>query len=135
MKQSISDILTIQRAVLMAWAEEENYGENWGAEFCAKSRAKWLASIAETRVSVTDLTVSEATLLGFPLWDGSGLRLVPFWLYRNLAEGQELTCIDGKKKAVTAEYQNHESPGYIDNDHRGGALAYGFMPADLVAAS
>lgn len=83
------------------------------------------------RVNVTDLTAKQAGELGFGLWDEtSNLHLIPYFLYDFLEYGQELTSISGSVKTVTPEYKDIESDNYIDNDHRFGCLAYGFIPKE-----
>ena len=83
------------------------------------------------RVTVTDLTTTDVTELGWPTWsDERPITLIPFYLYDYLEYGQELTCIDGGKTVVTPDYRNSKSNDYIDNDHRYGYIAHGFYPKE-----
>lgn len=132
MKHAVEQILTIYRNILLPYAEGAQYGENWGAEFVQENADKSHARNADIKVDFSELTSEEATLLGFPLWDESGVRLVPLWLYDHMAIGQDLVDINGATMTVTAEYKDQSNPAaYMDNDHRGGATAWGFMPLDL----
>lgn len=129
MKPSIQKILTIYRAIMLPAAEGQQYGENLGDEFVRKNAAESAARIVGTRVDFGDLTDAEAELLGFPLWSKeTGIRLVPLWLYAHMAPGQTLHCIDGSSIVVADNYTTRDGGNYIDNDHRGGAIAYGFIP-------
>lgn len=83
------------------------------------------------RVLVVDLTRSETEELGWPTWsDDCPMVMIPFYLYDYLEFGQKITCIDGDEITVSPGYDNPKSGNdiYIDNDHRGGYLAYGFYP-------
>lgn len=130
MKDVVRNILTVQHGVLLPWAERRQY-KSWPADFADKNQREAEERVADIRITFADLTSSEAETLGFGLWDESGLRLVPLWLYDHIAEGQELTCISGEKVVVGPDYKTQGVAGYIDNDHRGGMIAWGFMPADL----
>ena len=95
----------------------------------SERNSKLLDSIG--RVNVMDLTSEQAKGLGFGLWDEeTNLHLIPFFLYDFLEYGQTFTSIGGDDRIVTPGYQDTNSGSYIDNDHRFGCLAYGFVPKD-----
>ena len=132
MKDAVQKILTITYSILVPFAEGEQY--NWSSEFVQTHAAKARARSAGVRVNFADLTDAEAELLGFPLWsEETRMRMIPLWLYRHIAFGQTLTCIDGTTLVVAPNYEEKGAEGYIDNDHRGGALAYGFIPTEAVS--
>ena len=82
------------------------------------------------RVNLSDLTINQVETLGWPTWsDDLPIILIPLYLYDFLDFGQTLTCIDGEEIMVAPGY-NKSGPNsnYIDNDNRGGFLAYGFYP-------
>ena len=62
--------------------------------------------------------------LGFGNWDGS-LILLPEWVYPYIADGETLICISGETMV--------KGQDYIDQDTRGGWLAFGFKgPVDVL---
>lgn len=130
MKKAVQEILTIYRALMLPVAERRQY-KNWHPVFAQQNEARHHEGVANIRVDFSELTSEEATLLGFPLWDESGLRLIPLWLYDHIAVGQTLTDINGVSTFVHEDYMVEGSENYIDNDHRGGATAVGFVPLDL----
>lgn len=75
-------------------------------------------------------TATELNKLGFAYWtkeidaDGKILMLIPGKYYSKLTDGLELECIDGKK-VVYNSAAKYPDAGYVDNDTRGGMLAYG----------
>ena len=76
----------------------------------------------DQRVTVCDLqTISRSQLysLGFANWDGS-LVLLPLWALGLIKHGEILTSISGDTVMVGKDY--------IDDDTRGGAIAFGFYP-------
>lgn len=133
MKTSVQNILTIYRGIMLPHAEGVQYAKSWGSDFVKENQERSLSRTKDIKVCFSDLTAIEAELLGFPLWDESGLRLIPLWLYDHIAIGQSLKCIDGETKKVTENYKQSGNPDYMDNDHRGGATAWGFMPSDIEA--
>ena len=127
MKSTVSQILSIAAATLGPAAEADLYG-SWTDDFRKKNAERAKARVAAWKVDFSDLSDTEAELLGFGLWSNElPIRLIPLWLYKHIASGQTLTCIDGSTMVVTDAYQSH-GDGYIDNDHRGGCLAWGFIP-------
>ena len=62
--------------------------------------------------------------LNFGRWsDDSQLRLIPLYLWHCIANGEVLTCIDGKTKIKGLDE--------IDLDVRFGCIAYGFDRRNL----
>lgn len=59
---------------------------------------------------------------GFRNWDGTML-LLPLWALAHMQDGECLTCIDGSTVTVGTDY--------IDDDTRGGCIAYGIPRADI----
>lgn len=104
---------------------------NWGSEFVArylKETARFALN-KHGKISLMGITVEQCDDLGFAKWSAeSPIRLIPIWLYEHLATGDTLHCIDGTKVVVLDDYSVRESAGYIDNDCRGGCLAYGVIP-------
>jgi hypothetical protein len=109
--------------------------QSWGFAYGLKHAGETLDGLRETgRVDVTALDVEHLDALDFGLWSDEpddpahGLRLIPVWLYPFLKPGQTLTSIDGSTTVVGDDYTNSSDPGYIDNDNRGGFIAYGVIP-------
>lgn len=128
MKEAVRQILTITGATLLPAAEARQY-TSWDADFAQQNADRALRRVAGIRVDFSELTDAEAECLGFPLWsEETGIRLIPLWLYPHIAPGQTLKSINGTEVVVTEQYTEQGSEGYIGNDHRGGATAYGFVP-------
>lgn len=126
----------IRKLMLYAVAAPLVY-ETWGFGFSLKEMGENLqACSAHGRIDVTGFTVAELDALDFGRWSddegdpAKGLRLLPLWLYPYLKAGQELMSIDGSKLVLGDQYYKRDSgaPGYMDNDNRGGFLAYGVIP-------
>lgn len=129
MKPAVQQILTITGATLLPAAEAQQYTA-WGRDFAEENAKKARNRVASISVNFADLTDAEAELLGFQLWsEETGIRLIPLWLYPHIASGQTLHGIFGETVVVSADYTSKDSLYYLDNDHRGGAIAYGFKPA------
>lgn len=134
MKTAVRQILTITGATLLPAAEGRQY-TSWGSKFADENAERALERVKGVRVNFSDLTDFEAELLGFPLWsEQSGIRLIPLWLYPHIAAGQTLHGIFDETVVVPEDYTEKTSSCYLDNDHRGGAIAYGFIPAEDVAS-
>lgn len=106
--------------------------KTWPDDFCRQELNELSNEIVKQlgRVSLEGLTKDEADMLGFGRWDEeSSLRLAPIWLYPFLTPGEKLHSISGDSTIVGEDYTNHDATGYIDNDQRGGYLAYGVMAA------
>ena len=106
--------------------------KNWSDDFCRQQLNELRDKIIEQlgRISLAGLTKDEAESLGFGKWsDSSALRLAPVWMYPFLTPGEELHSISGDSVVVGEDYTNHDAPGYVDNDHRFGNLAFGVMAA------
>lgn len=132
MKPSIINILTIQRCFLLPTAEALNYS-SWSEEFKKQNLQRSIVHSKQHLASFIDLTDQEAELLGFSLWSKDfPMRLIPLWLYDYLTPGEKVFCINEKEETIHEDYRDKSSPHYIDNDHRGGMLAYGFFPVGVV---
>lgn len=59
---------------------------------------------------------------GFRNWDGTML-LLPLWALAHMAPGSRLKCIDGSYATVGVDT--------IDNDTRGGCIAFGIERNDI----
>lgn len=64
--------------------------------------------------------VAQLFAFGLGNWDGKGLLLIPLHLFDKIPNGMVLTSISGEKKT--------KGKDYIDDDTRGGMLAYGILP-------
>lgn len=65
------------------------------------------------------MTISQAIARGMRSWDGN-LYLIPLVDWKNWPEGCKVTSILGETKV--------KGKDYIDEDTRGGLLAYGIYP-------
>lgn len=119
----------IRQALLRATGEANQYG--WSDEAIRAQLFHTASKLQAYKVDVTKLSLSEVNELDFGNWDGK-LRLVPLWLFPYLAEGQRLTSINGEEKTVNLSYRDRNSPSYIDNDHRFGSVAWGFVPTEVL---
>ena len=72
-----------------------------------------------TLQEIDNMTISQAVARGMCSWDGH-LYLIPLSDYSNWPDGVELTSITGNKRV--------KGKDYIDDDTRGGLLAYGIYP-------
>jgi hypothetical protein len=61
---------------------------------------------------------------GFRNWDGT-MVLLPLWALTHMAPGEHLVCIDGEIAQVGRDE--------IDDDTRGGCIAYGIQRDDIPA--
>ena len=66
-------------------------------------------------------TIPLSTLYGYGFrnWDGQGLVLFPAWAINLLKDGEKMDCIDGTVVVKGVDY--------IDDDTRGGNLAFGII--------
>jgi len=102
--------------------------ENWSDEYSRKNVSEaWsdkegtMRSQVKRRVTKDEfnkLTDMEKTLLGFSMWDENGPRLIPLWAFNYIADGEELTAIDGDKVV--------KGKDDIDLDVRCSCIAFGF---------
>jgi len=66
------------------------------------------------------------TTLGWGHWaSGNPLRLCPVDQWKAVPTGMRVVCISGASKVVGRDY--------IDDDYRGGMLAYGIVPGEVMA--
>lgn len=94
---------------------------SWSDEFCRKevkeATDEFLKEL-EKCIDWNNLTIQEAAELRFVRWsESSGLYLLPLYILPILPIGTTLTCIDGEE--IVYDGSN------IDNDTRGGCIAYG----------
>ena len=71
----------------------------------------------EVKEYISNMSISEAEEIGFRRWMDNGLYLIPGCFYDLLPVGIELTSIMGNKVIFNGSN--------IDDDTRGGLLAYG----------
>lgn len=108
---------------------------SWDFGYKLKNLGQHLGEIPNLgRVNILNLDREHLDALDFGLWTDEqddpvcGLRLIPLWLYPYLRPGQVLTSISGDHVTVGEYYTDPDKPGYVDNDNRGGYLAYGVIP-------
>jgi hypothetical protein len=122
-------LYTVLRSLANRAAQGAAYS-SWSDEFARKEvREVWAdkPSIFRERivqrVTVADLQavpVESLNLLGFGNWDDD-LTLIPLWAWNYIADGEELTSINGETKRKGVEE--------IDLDVRFGCIACGFKTA------
>lgn len=107
----------IQRIILGRAAEVMNYTE-WTSDYAAHKLRSIRADIKGIdTINISELTKAEALSLGFvQLNEHSQICLIPLWLYQFLPDGLDYESINGDKVTKVSN---------IDNDNRGGVLAYG----------
>lgn len=98
--------------------------ESWEDGYSRVSTRKaWLDTEHEPwhrRVTVAELQklpIEDLRMLGFVGWDDK-LTCIPLWAFNYIADGETLTCIDGKTAVKGTDD--------IDLDVRFGCIAYGF---------
>jgi len=72
-----------------------------------------------TTSQLRDIPLDQLYDLGFGNWD-SDLLLLPLWALDLISPGETLTCISGQQAVVGQDS--------IDDDVRGGCVAWGFKP-------
>lgn len=127
MSNTYSYLMSIAHEMLNAAACGASYS-NWSDDFARTNvREVWTDTNApyrkrrNRRVSISEIksmSTDEWDSLGIRRWDEQ-LRVLPLWMYNYVADGERLTCIDGK--VVT------KGTDAIDDDVRGGCIAYGFI--------
>lgn len=110
----------IRRNILMRASETIQYN-CWSDKFCRKEMSD-IVYVLKTEgydnINPTLLSYQEMDDLGFGRWDGnSPMRLIPLWLLPFLID--EFYCADISGKMRMRKKVD------LDNDHRGGMLAYG----------
>ena len=121
----------IRHLILIRAAEVVTY-LNWDAEFVAKHMREQAAELIDRNpelklnaIQPCELTSNECDELRFGRWSKEdSMRLIPLWLFPFLADDIKVVCIDGSETI---------SKQKMDNDHRGGYLAYGIVPANHAA--
>lgn len=110
----------IRRNILLRASETIQYN-SWSDEFCRKQMlgmVDMLKSREYDNIDPTLLSYQEMDDLGFGRWNGnSPMRLIPLWLLPFLID--QFFCADISGKMCMRKKTD------IDNDHRGGMLAYG----------
>lgn len=115
----------IRSIILQTWAEQRYY--RWNERMRGAHRLAAIEQIDKLKVNFSNLSLDELKQLNFGNWDEAGLRLIPLWLYDNIAVGQVLTSISNKTRLITEDYRDAESASYIDKDTRFGCLAWGVI--------
>lgn len=118
----------IRRYILNRAAEVMAY-TNWDGEFALKQIRDIPREVLEEHnfgmVNIAELTAEQMDNLDFGRWsEDNPMRLIPLWLLPFLPDEIEADCIDG----VRTVYKRSE----MNNDNRGGYLAYGIRPAAAV---
>lgn len=98
---------------------------DWSDNF-KKERTKDLTEkIKSTKgyfdINIENLSKDEALSLGFQQWDDEGLMLIPLYLKDFLSDFKGSSISGGGKRLIKATD--------MDNDHRFGAMAYGYYPS------
>lgn len=111
----------IRNHTLTAAASVVQY-ENWEDKFSVEYIRRTVVDIKESEdyvsIDPSEFSTEECDELGFGQWDEKGLRLIPVWLLPFICNEFQGACIsDGKVRPIGLNE--------IDNDHRGGSLAYG----------
>lgn len=107
------------RGLVLTHAAQSIVYKSWSDEF-AVSELRSVVERVNTTVDVSGFTKNQFDELGFGTWDEeTGLRLIPLWLFPFISNDVEYTAIDGDK--IKGRDQ-------MDNDHRGGFLAFGILP-------
>lgn len=120
------------RANLARHAAETAVYPSWDDAFCRKQAIDLVERLRNAlgRISFEGMSTAEADAIGMGRWgEETGLRLIPLYLYPFLTPGETLQSISGRSDVVGDPYDVPGEPGYIDNDHRFGCLAYGVIPA------
>ena len=123
---------TIRRILINRTAEVMAYS-SWPDKFAAKEIRNLPEDIKEMKggkklfgILPAELTHEEMVSLGFRRWsDESDMMLIPLWLFPFLADVFEAGCIDGETRIF--------KKADMDNDNRGGCLAYGVMPQTVAS--
>lgn len=124
----VQNILGIIIAYANRTSEPNIY--SWTNDYCLEEfRRYYNEFIMDLKMYMTldvweSLTEEECNALEFGSWSPT-LRLIPAMFYDALPIGLTVTSINGKMYEITQDYKNH-----IDNDVRGGCLAYGIRPID-----
>lgn len=114
MNTSYTNAVKYRNIILRAFAETTQY--KWSDEFSRTECKEAKDSMESGCVNPKDFTISEAISLGFQRWSkDSNLMLIPMWLLPVLDSTVEVESISGRVMTV----EN------IDNDNRGGLLAFG----------
>lgn len=116
----------LQRILLTRAAEVASY-QSWGDDFAVQRIRSTHADVSTYSwyrpVNPNELTRNEMRELGFSIWsEEDPMMLIPLWLMPYLSAEFKGGCINGERG--TLELKN------LDNDHRGGCLAYGAFSAD-----
>ena len=119
---SINDIIQQHNWILGLYASQVNvYDKNWSKEFCVeqiKEATQKIPSQINEDIDFSVLSRKELYSIGFSNWDGR-LVTIPLFLWDFIADGTEITCIDGEIAI--------KGKGSIDLDTRGGCIPYGFI--------
>jgi hypothetical protein len=118
---------SIRRIIVNRAAEVIAY-QGWDNDFAAKQIRDLPKEIKRMKggkevfgIQPAELTEEQMVDLGFGRWSKENpMRLIPLWLLPFLAEEIDCECIDGEKKLL--------KKSDMDNDNRGGCLAYGVIP-------
>jgi hypothetical protein len=100
---------------------------SWDAEFARQQVTRFIDKQAkEVRIDPTQFLIGELLNLGFRWWDDKrNLLLIPLWMHPFLEEGITLRSIANRD--VIVELDEDFRPSNVDDDSRGGVLAFGVV--------
>lgn len=117
----------IQR-IMALYAGEVIAYESWSGDHCAERIREIPERMKESRpelfgIDPNGMTLEELKACGFGRWsEDNEMMLIPISLLPFLADEFEGACIMSEEKRLLKRDE-------MDNDHRGGFLAYGVYPA------
>ena len=118
---TFDQISVLKSAVFNRMSESATY-RTWKPEYAVLNVTEFIDE--QRKVKAIDpnvLTLPEMKQLGFGNWDDD-MYLVPLWMHPFLKAGIKLHCINDRDYEVTYDEKGNSS---IDDDTRGGMLAYG----------
>lgn len=118
--------LLIKRALIRRAGECIAY-TTWTDEYCVKQLRSIHKELGEkiNCVDISKLTSKELDEIGFGKWsENSPLRLIPLFLLPYLPDQIDVGSIDGEEPCLINKKD-------MDDDNRGGYLAYGIVPKDI----
>ena len=110
-----------------AFEYSKSWSPEYGYEHVQRVYANLLEELGKLNIDFNNLSESDCRLLGFSLTKTSFLKdsskqpediwLVPLYLYKLIPKGTKLVSLFGEEVVAGRDY--------LDNDNRGGCLAFG----------